>query len=133
MVLGGATWAIIGMIAFGLIPLWVFFRSKLLDPRKNAKIARHLPDIVLKAADGDTSSVTALLNAGADPNAQGPTGQTALMLAARNGHSEVVAVLLDRGADPTRRTKSGSTAEDIAKTYKQDGCAMLLNGRTSPR
>ncbi|MEM7443523.1 MAG: ankyrin repeat domain-containing protein [Pseudomonadota bacterium] len=57
---------------------------------------------LLRAAgfSDDPDAVAALLEAGADPNARGENGSTALHLASIRGHSEVVAVLLEAGANP---------------------------------
>ncbi len=50
---------------------------------------------------GNPAVVKAVLAAGADPNAKGETGMTALMHAAFLGKPEVIEVLLDYGANPS--------------------------------
>jgi ankyrin repeat protein len=52
---------------------------------------------------GHTDVVVVLLDHGADVDATGYFGATALHWAAFNGHADTVDRLLDRGADPTRR------------------------------
>jgi outer membrane protein assembly factor BamB len=51
------------------------------------------------AKKGDAEAIKALLAKGADVNARGPYGVTALALAADKGHLEVVKVLLEHKAD----------------------------------
>ena len=121
LVLGAAQGLILGVLGVAYFT-WKRYHSR----RLSKKIAETLPDIAVRAAEGDLQTVAALLDAGADPNAAGPSGQTALMLAARNGHFDTIRLLLERGANSALRTKTGSTAEDIAKTYKQPECASLL-------
>ena len=53
--------------------------------------------------------VAAVLDAGADVNAQGGLGDTTLHEAVAFGRDEAVAVLLDRGADPRIANRSGRT------------------------
>jgi len=60
---------------------------------------------------GDSATVTALLDKGADVNAKFRYGTTALFKAAERGHVEVVKILLARGADVTvKDTFYGQTA-----------------------
>ncbi len=60
---------------------------------------------------GDTASVAALLDKGADVNAKFRYGATALFKAAERGHTEIVKLLLARGADVTvKDTFYGATA-----------------------
>jgi ankyrin repeat protein len=60
------------------------------------------------------STIGALIDAGADPNAVDMGGVTPLHRAVRNRCAAAVKVLLDRGADPRRKNKSGSTATQLA-------------------
>ncbi len=62
-----------------------------------------------------TSTMVALLEGGADPNAPASGGVTPLHRAVRNRCSNAVRVLLDNGADPLRRNDSGSTALTLAQ------------------
>src|SRR6516164_5773347 len=65
--------------------------------------------------NGHTAVAAALLGRGADVNAKGVFGGTALHWAAINGHKDTVAFLLARGADPTiRDAKFDSTPEGWA-------------------
>jgi|WetSurMetagenome_2_1015567.scaffolds.fasta_scaffold109901_1 hypothetical protein len=52
------------------------------------------------AGRGDIPAMTALLDAGADPNARGASGMTPLASAARSGQVPAIELLLKRGADP---------------------------------
>ena len=54
--------------------------------------------------------MTYLLGMGAEVDAEGPNGTTALMMAARGGHTEAVDLLLARGADANHRNQSGASA-----------------------
>ncbi len=55
-------------------------------------------DLVVAAARGDTATVQALLDAGADVNAKDNEGWTALHEAEIGGHTEVVEILKNAGA-----------------------------------
>jgi ankyrin repeat protein len=88
-------------------------------------------------ADG-ASSLGALLDEGADPNARvGPLGETALHVATRRRRVEAVQILLDRGAEIEAKTTGGKTAfvhaarrgfADVAGVLAQRGAATNLDG-----
>lgn len=59
--------------------------------------------LVQAAGDGDTAAVAQWLDAGAEVDALGLAGRTALDLAVGAGHFETVRVLLAAGADPQQR------------------------------
>ena len=65
---------------------------------------------MLASTNGSAAMVGALLQAGADPNAVGPGGATALMMAARSGRVEAVRLLLEHGAAVDAATAAGRTA-----------------------
>ncbi len=79
-----------------------------LEPDHQAKIARLL------------------LDAGANPNARGPGGDTALHEAADWGQLEVVRVLLEHGADPNTLNDSGWSVLDTALARRYSDMAELL-------
>ena len=60
------------------------------------------------ATGGQNDVVRVLLDAGANVNASGPNGTTALMMAVRGGHAATVDLLLEKGADPGRRNENGA-------------------------
>ena len=60
--------------------------------------------------EGDVVFVTALLDAGADPNIIDETGKTALIYASEKGHSEIVDILLEKGAAVDTEDRTGKTA-----------------------
>ncbi len=59
--------------------------------------------------DGDLAQVRALIDAGADLDAQGDNGETPLNTAILEGHVLVASLLIDRGADIQARNKGGFT------------------------
>jgi ankyrin repeat protein len=74
-------------------------------------------DLLRAAGMGDLARVKALLQAGADVNAKGEGGITALMLASLNGRADIVRVLLDARAEVNASDKEGFTALLAAAQY----------------
>ncbi len=68
---------------------------------------------------GDARMVKTMLDRGASPNAQDPSGNTILMLAASSGAMpvDVVKTLIDHGADVNAKNPEGMTALDLAKRH----------------
>lgn len=63
------------------------------------------------AKAGDAEQVKALLDQGADPEAQDKKGETPLNWAALAGHRKVAELLIERGAAINGRNKGGFTAQ----------------------
>jgi ankyrin repeat protein len=83
--------------------------------RRGARLTRTLLEMNDVSATPD--GVSALLREGADPNAHGFEGQTALMVAARRRSADTLLVLLAVRADPTAQDEHERTALDIAAAY----------------
>ncbi len=64
----------------------------------------------LAAAFGESSTVSWLLEQGADANATAAGGWTPLHFAAMYGHAETIATLVSAGADVVRQADDGTTA-----------------------
>jgi ankyrin repeat protein len=62
---------------------------------------------VVASYAGDQESVSALLQAGADPNAIDIDSASPLHKAAFNGHTEVCTMLLEKGSDIDARDGQG--------------------------
>jgi hypothetical protein len=77
-------------------PFPVFFIALLLPSFLCA--ADPNDDLVKSARRGDAESVRFFLLAGADANAVGESGETALMLTRKGGHEEAAAALVEAGA-----------------------------------
>lgn len=67
-----------------------------------------------------------LIELGANVNAIGPQGRTALHYAARGGNAELCDFLLNAGADRTRLDDEGRTPFDIAKKFDKGAAVQLL-------
>ena len=67
------------------------------------------PKLREAAGNGRTGTVELLLRNGANPNAKGYDGTTALILASRRGHTQTVKVLLDAGAEADAKYNYGYT------------------------
>ena len=82
------------------------------------------------AASGNVDAITALLDAGADPNAREPQwGQTPLMFAAAAGRTEAVSALVAGGADLAAAAKVVDISARNARTPPRAAPAT----RASPR
>jgi ankyrin repeat protein len=78
------------------------------------------------AKAGAEGAVSALLAAGADPNATAGDGATALHRAAQSGSSASIGELLKAGADPEMRDAEGRTARDVARENDMLDAEMAL-------
>ena len=72
--------------------------------------SRYTPQVLNGGHYPETANE--LIQAGADVNARGPDGETALMCAAQSGQVQIVRALLQAGADITLKDKNGRTAFD---------------------
>jgi ankyrin repeat protein len=80
------------------------------------------------AREGHTEIAQLLLAHGADPNAKGFTGETALTIAAEHGHVEIVKILLVSGADMNAKTNHGDTALHYGSEFgHRDVVKVLLD------
>ncbi len=102
----------IGSVLFSLLLITVVFTPYLSagDEEKTGEM-----NLLQAAKDGDTETVKALLESGANVNATDENGNTVLMAAAAGGHAEIVQMLLRAGADVNASDKSGYTALMRAK------------------
>ncbi len=72
---------------------------------------REIDEVLLDAITiRDVKNTRKLLFYGADPNATGPQGRSALHLAVMEGEEQLVAALVEKGADVNRATPQGWTA-----------------------
>jgi hypothetical protein len=71
----------------------------------------------------------ALIEAGANPNAKGPDGQSLLHQVARAGNLELIRVLAAARVDFNQKNNDGLTALDIAEGKQPEGRAAGAGGR----
>jgi ankyrin repeat protein len=83
--------------------------------------------LIAAAADGSIAVATALLDAGAEPDAtDADSGRTALFEAALNGRSNTTALLINRGARSDRRNRHGMTAAFAAASLVHEETLLTL-------
>ncbi|XP_010603974.2 KN motif and ankyrin repeat domain-containing protein 3 [Fukomys damarensis] len=88
--------------------------------------------LMLAISHGRQDMVAALLECGADVNAQDADGATALMCASKCGHLDTVRLLLAQpGCDPAILDSEGTSALAIALEAEQDEVAALLHAHLS--
>ena len=98
-----------------------------------ATVAGPRRDLLNAAYRGDATAVHALLAKGADVNAKGYYGETALIAASEYGPLEVVQALLDQRADVNAKTRDGRIASDLAiKAGYADIGALLMRAGAKP-
>src|SRR5215217_5018778 len=68
------------------------------------------PTLLESAEQGDRAAALRLLAKGANPNAPGPDGTTAIMWAAANDDIELVRALIKAGANVTPKNQFGTAA-----------------------
>ncbi len=83
--------------------------------------------LLYAARFGDMRTVYQLIASGANVNAKGPRGQTALHLAVESQRYDVLHLLLEKSADPNARDGEGSAPlDDAAWRGLIDATAMLI-------
>jgi ankyrin repeat protein len=88
----------------------------------------ELENNLLEAVErGDLNACVDLIARGADPNARGAGGATALMRADRRGHLPIVSALLARGADVNAQEEHGYSALMTAASFgRVESCRLLI-------
>jgi ankyrin repeat protein len=106
-------------------------------PTVQALLERSKEDInralMIASLLGHKEVVKALIEEGAEVDAQAEDGRTALIFAASKGHKEVVSLLLSAGADPQIADRSGATAGSIAQAKGFVEVAALVNQAPPPQ
>jgi ankyrin repeat protein len=80
------------------------------QPRNLSGSHGHSPRLLEAAERGDRAAAMRLLATGADPNAPGPDGTTAVMWAASSGDLDLVRALIRAGANVTLKNQFGTSA-----------------------
>ncbi|OGT22083.1 MAG: hypothetical protein A3C55_03570 [Gammaproteobacteria bacterium RIFCSPHIGHO2_02_FULL_42_13] len=93
----------------------------------NIKTEKGTPILVLAAAYNASRITTLLLQAGADVNARGASGKSALFIACQRGFIEVVQVLLQYQPDIHLSTADGVTPERVARANEYTNIVSLLH------
>ncbi|MFH0824955.1 MAG: ankyrin repeat domain-containing protein [Pseudomonadota bacterium] len=84
------------------------------------------PDLISVSGKGNLLLIKELLDRGADVNARGPNGNTALMSACRNCQPEAVTVLIRQGADVNAEDDFSRTPIYIAKAWGYPSIVEIL-------
>lgn len=91
---------------------------------EHVSIRRGRTALMLAALQGRDDLIAALLEAGADPDFAGATGdntgETAAMMAASSGHAITVAKLEEWGADLALQSRFGDTAKSLLLEVQED-------------
>ncbi|HJT19667.1 MAG TPA: ankyrin repeat domain-containing protein [Nitrospira sp.] len=88
--------------------------------------------LMLAAAHGHRETVEALLDAGADVNAEDLTGWTALHAGAYKGDIPTVSLLLERGARPKKARWFLKSPSNIAEMLDHQDLVPILRGAEVP-
>lgn len=123
-----ATAPVFAVLYTGDPEIMEYFFARGVDPDHKDGITDWPPIAYVSRGDKGEhpERVEALLRYGADINAAGPKGVTALHAAAKAGFVRVIEVLLNAGADTAARTKAGETPLDLARKNKRSAAVALL-------
>lgn len=91
-----------------------FFFSTSETAKKNSKKMLETP-LIRAAHNGHLAAVSALLQAGADPNAVDAGDNIPLHWAAMRGHVEIISRLLKAGSDPSCSNAQGKVPMDLCQ------------------
>lgn len=98
------------------------------DPNlRDVRTALGSTPLHLAAMNPDSSAMTALLAAGADPNARDLEGSTPLHMAAYASRAPYTLILLNAGADPLLKNNLGRDATAMARKVKADETAGVIS------
>ena len=111
---------IVAVASLSGIALTIIF-AQACGQNMNANISLHEA-----ARLGQTETVIALIDEGADILAKDDDGNTPLHLATSSGQTETVIALIDRGANVNTRDKDGNTPLHIATSSGQTETAIAL-------
>lgn len=115
--------------------IMAFFFGKGVDVDKKDNVTGWPPIAYVSRGDKGEhpEKVKSLIKYGADVNASGPKGVTALHAAAKAGFVSVIDALLNAGADVDAKMKSGETPLALARKHKRAAAEELLkeNGATA--
>jgi ankyrin repeat protein len=103
--------------------------ATLLAPRGKPIDANALLLVLAQHGTRDRYALAFLLQRGADLNAQGPDGDTPLLIAVRRNDRVFVRHLLDRGADPFVTDARGKSALAVAEELGHEDVARLLRNQ----
>ena len=95
--------------------------------QRDVRTALGSTPLHLAAMNPDRSAMTALLAAGADPNARDAEGSTPIHMAAYASRSRYVRELLEAGADPLIKNNQGRDATAMARKVKADEAAGVIS------
>ena len=82
--------------------------------------------IFLPGSARPTDIAKALVDAGADLDAQAKNGMTALMIAAANNSAPMIGLLMAAGADPNIKNAQGQTAVDVANLNDNEEASQAI-------
>ncbi|MCB1963593.1 MAG: ankyrin repeat domain-containing protein [Rhodocyclaceae bacterium] len=98
------------------------------DPSaRDARTAHGSTPLHLAAMNSDTTTLKALLAAGADPNARDQDGSTPLHMAAYASRAEHAQILLEAGADPLLKNLYGRDPAAMGRKVKADEAVGIIS------
>jgi ankyrin repeat protein len=100
---------------------------------RNQRLAAEARPLHSAVAAQERDVITALLDAGADPNSRQHGGYTPLLEAAQLGNVKLVDLLLAHGASASDRLGDGSSASDLARKAGNERLAERLEKAAAQR
>ena len=94
---------------------------------RDVRTAQGSTPLHLAATNPDISALTALLAAGADPNARDGDGATSLHMAAYTQNAKHAQLLLEAGADPYAETNAGRDTTSMARKAMANEAAGVIS------